>query len=175
MHLFDGHTFNCVGIDFSSIEPAGHGPDDIAAIPFSSGTTGLPKGVLLTHRNLTAGCEMFNAPMPDERTIRTATSDFQEIIPVVLPFYHLYGLHALMFSKLSLGCKLVTLPSFDPFVFLQTIGHHRATFLPLVPSLMMFLANDERAQPHHLAHVRMIMCGAASSGETDANLLRERK
>lgn len=140
-----------------SLSPAGHGPDDIAVIPYSSGTTGLPKGVQLTHRNLTSNCEMMNAPLPDERVIRAATSDFQDIVPCVLPIHHLYGLVALTFSKLSLGCKLVTLPSFDPLVFLQMIGDHRATFLPLVPSLLLFLANDERAQRQHLEHVRIIM------------------
>lgn len=162
------------GIDFSSIPPAGHRPDDVAVIPFSSGTTGLPKGVELTHRNLTINCEMTDVPLPDERIIRPATSDFQEIIHVVLPFYHLYGLAVLFFSKMSLGCKLITLPRFEPVSYLHALAEHKATFLALVPPLMLFLANDEHVQSRHLANVRMVMCGAASSSESDAVLLRER-
>lgn len=161
-------------IDWSSLSPVDHQPNDVALIPFSSGTTGLAKGVQLTHRNVTANCEMLDVPLPDERLIRPTTGDHQEILPGVLPFFHIYGFTALLVSKLALGCKLVTLPRFEPITFLQMLDDHRATFLGVVPPLLLFLANDERVQQRHLSGMRMIMCAAASSGASDADRLRER-
>lgn len=158
-----------------SLPLAGHQPGDVTLIPFSSGTTGLPKGVQLTHRNLTGNCESIDAPLPDERLIRSTTGEFQEVVPAVLPFFHLYGFLVLLVSKLALGCKLITLPQFQPVSFLRALAEHRATYLGLVPPLLLFLANDERVQSPHMAHVRVIVCGAASSAATDANRLRERK
>lgn len=129
----------------------------------------------LTHRNIASNCEMMDVPLPDERLIRPSSGDFQEVLPVVLPFYHVYGFTFLLVSKLAVGCKIVTLPRFEPVSFLHTLLEHRATFVGIVPPLLLFLANDERVQRRHLASVRVLMCAAAPSGESDMIRLREQK
>lgn len=88
--------------------------DDVFLLPYSSGTTGMPKGVMLTHMNITCNCEQLDAKLPDKRLTLPTTNDFQEVLPSVLPFFHIYGLVVSLISKLSLGCKIVSLPKFDP-------------------------------------------------------------
>lgn len=83
-------------------------------LPYSSGTTGLPKGVMLTHLNITSNCEMLDVKLPDKRLMLPTTNDFQEVLPSVLPFFHIYGLVVSLVSKLALGCKIVSLPKFEP-------------------------------------------------------------
>lgn len=143
-------------------------------IPFSSGTTGLPKGAEITHRNLVANFEIMDVPLPDERIVHPAIGDFQEVVPIVLPVYHAYAITVLLINKLAIGCKLVTLPRFKPATFLQALDDHRATFLGVVPPLLLFLANDERAKRRHLADVRIVICSAAPSGASEVDRLRER-
>lgn len=114
-------------------------------------------------------------PLPSDRLIRPTAGDFQEVVPAVLPFYHIYGIAVLLISKLALGCKIVTLPRFEPSTFLHALEEHRATYLGIVPPLLLFLANDERAQRRHFNHVRVIMCGAAPSDASVASRLFEEK
>ena len=110
-------------------------PNGLLFLPYSSGTTGLPKGVMLSHNNISANCEMLNVRMPDIPILSPTTTDFQESIPCVLPFFHIYGLTVLMISKLSLGAKVVSLPRFQPDTFLNSLTDHKATLLHLVPPI----------------------------------------
>lgn len=150
-----------------------HSANDVCVLPFSSGTTGFPKGVMLTHNNIASNCEMVDSPMPYERLTMPTTNDYQEVFPCVLPFFHIYGFTISLISKLALGCKLVTLPRFEPQSFLSALLDHKATFIHLVPPLVLFLADDIRATSRHLDYVRGIICGAAPIGALDA--LRFRK
>jgi len=70
-------------------------------------------------------------------------------------------------SKLALGCKIVSLPKFEPEGFLTTLAEHKATYLTLVPPIVLFLANSDKTTKHHLEHVRTIMSGAAPLGASD--------
>lgn len=107
---------------------------------------------------------MSAAPNPDHSLTLPTTKDFQDVIPCVLPFFHIFGLSFVMMTKLSLGCKLVTLPRFDPATYVSTIAEHKATFLALVPPILNCLTNDDRCTTQHLAHVRTILSGAAPIG-----------
>ena len=87
-------------------------------LPYSSGTTGLPKGVMLTHRNLVANLEQIQAAFPIEAG---------DTLIGVLPFFHIYGMTVIMNQGLRAGATIVTMPRFDLDQFLDLIEEHRVT------------------------------------------------
>lgn len=149
-------------------------PDDLCILPYSSGTTGLPKGVMLSHNNLTSNCEAIDVKLPTERLILPTTADFQEVLPCYLPFFHLYGLLVLLISKLALGCKLVTIPKFETDSFLRIISDHKATYLCAVPPTIILLGNSDKAQPSHFENIRIVMSAASNLAQHDAEKFCEK-
>lgn len=105
--------------------------EDIAMLPYSSGTTGLSKGVQLTHKNIVYNCIMKNYT----RLTTPAIGDHQDVLPCVLPFFHIYGFTCSLISKLANGCKLVTLPKFTPDTYLNAVEKYEGTLLHLVPPI----------------------------------------
>lgn len=140
--------------------------NDVVMLPYSSGTTGVPKGVMLTHRNIVTNLKQIIAPgvdfMPQD-----------PILVNVLPMYHASG-SAFSMTCLALGGKVVALPSFDPATFLKAIVDHRPNFLPLVPPLVSFLANHPAVTPDHLSSVKSILVGAAPLGTAIMEKLRDK-
>jgi len=126
--------------------------EDVVALPYSSGTTGLPKGVMLTHRNLVANLLQMH-PVD-------ATSDRDTVI-AFLPFFHIYGLVIILNLGLLRGATIVTLPRFDMTTALRAIERWRVTRLPLVPPLVLRFARDPDVEAHRVASLRMAICGAA--------------
>lgn len=122
-------------VDFSALKPHTRHPDDLVFLPYSSGTTGLPKGVMLSHNNIAVNCEQLNVKLGESPLVKETTADFQEVSLSVLPFFHIYGLTVLMIAKLALGTKIVTLPSFKPKTFLNATRDYKATMLHLVPPI----------------------------------------
>ena len=94
--------------DHLSVDPA----RDIAVLPYSSGTTGVPKGVMLTHRNLVAHNAMLDHP-------GVGFMGREETTIAVLPFFHIFGMNVTMSNMLWNGGKMVTMPSFDPGLYLK--------------------------------------------------------
>ncbi|XP_070179808.1 probable 4-coumarate--CoA ligase 1 [Littorina saxatilis] len=133
-------------------------PDDVALLPFSSGTTGLPKGVMLTHRNLVAELAALRHPwfLPLPSDDDTSVS--------VLPMVHIAGLMIGLVNPLAQGARVVTLPRFEPVSFLQAVQHHRGTFSLLAPPVMTMLAQDPRAVQYDLTSLHTPCSGAAALG-----------
>jgi acyl-CoA synthetase (AMP-forming)/AMP-acid ligase II len=130
------------------IDPA----NDVATLPYSSGTTGLPKGVMLTHRNLVANLcqtDQLLAQGPDDRII------------AVLPLYHIYGLTVLMCGAVRKGATLVTMPRFDLEEFLRLIQDHRVTQAFLVPPIILALAKHPLVDKYDLSSLKTVLSGAA--------------
>ena len=127
----------------------------IAVLPYSSGTTGLPKGVMLSHRNLVSNM------------IQGALFGLKEddVVLAVLPFFHIFGMNVVMNTGLAAGCKLVLMPRFDLEEFLGTIQTHRITFAFLVPPILLALAKHPRVDAFDLSSLRCIISGAAPLGE----------
>lgn len=108
----------------------GTAAETIAALPYSSGTTGLPKGVMLSHTNLVANCYQFLAP----GEIASTTAEDRYIC--FLPLYHIYGLNVVLNPTLAVGGCVVLMPRFDVDQLLKTVVEERITFLPQVPPVM---------------------------------------
>lgn len=133
--------------------------EDVAALPYSSGTTGFPKGVMLTHWNLVAMlCQL------------EASEGFSQddTLVCVVPMYHLYGLHVVVNQGLSQGATIVTLPRYDLDQFLQALEQYKVTIAPLVPPLVLALARAPQLGRHDLSALRLIHCGAATLADNIA-------
>ncbi|XP_075232458.1 uncharacterized protein LOC142330877 [Lycorma delicatula] len=138
---------------------------DIAVLPYSSGTTGLPKGVCLRHNNL-AAC--FIQMEQDEcRIVNTTSGDFQDVVPSVLPFFHIYGFTVTLMDTLMHGAKIVTLPQFDAESYLKLLKEQKCTVLYVVPPMVLFLGGHPAVTKEHFHHVHYVVSGAAPLGLSD--------
>ena len=90
----------------------------------------------------------------------------QEVTLAVLPFFHIYAMNTIMLLGLRLGMKVITLPKFDPEVYVKALSAYKPTLLNLVPPLVSFLASDNSVKPHHLASIKFVSGGAAPFGPT---------
>ena len=125
---------------------------DLVALPYSSGTTGLPKGVMLTHQNLVVNVE---------QALQLAQVTEDERLIAILPFYHIYGMTALMNLALRQGATLVTMPRFDLAQFLQLMQAHQITRAFLVPPIVLGLAKHPLVEQYDLSALQIITSGAA--------------
>ena len=130
--------------------------NDVAVLPFSSGTTGVPKGVKLSQHNLVAN--NYSIFCNESGYMIAAAGLQQETTIAILPMYHIFGLNVTMSSAIHAGCKQVILPSFDPATYVSAMEKYKPTFLHLVPPLVGFLANHPMVTPEHLAPLRQASC-----------------
>jgi len=138
---------------------------DVAVMPYSSGTTGPAKGVCLTHYNLVANtCQVTSPEVSDVRATRE--TGYQEITLAVLPFFHIYAMTTIMIMGLHMGLKVVTLPKFEPEMYIKALITYRPTLLNLVPPLCNFLATDHGVKSQHLSSIKFVTGGAAPFGPT---------
>ena len=140
----------------AAVDPAG----DLAVLPFSSGTTGLSKGVMLTHRNLVANMEQ-------TRALHRIDSD--DTLIGVLPFFHIYGQIVVVNLGLAQGATIVVMPRFDMAQFLDLLEHHRVTRAHIAPPVVLGLAKAPGVEKRELA-LRIVISGAAP---LDADLARQ--
>lgn len=131
-----------------SFAPSSH----LAALPYSSGTTGNPKGVMLTHRNLVANVAQI-------RPLHGMTPD--DVVLAVLPFFHIYGMTVLLNAALHTRARLVIMPAFDLGEFLANIQNHRCTIAFIAPPIAVALAKHPLVDEFDLSSLKVVMSGAA--------------
>ena len=124
-------------------------------LPYSSGTTGLPKGVMLSHRNLVVNVDQI-----------IAAADFRpgETAAGFLPFFHIYGMTVLMNVHLAGGGCVVTLPRFDLELFLRISADHKARRMWIVPPVALALAKHPMVDDFDLSSIEQTFSGAAPMG-----------
>jgi acyl-CoA synthetase (AMP-forming)/AMP-acid ligase II len=144
-----------------TFDPATH----LAALPYSSGTTADPKGVMLTHRNLAANVAQI-------RPVQGMTHD--DRILAVLPFFHIYGMTVLLNAALHARARLVIMPSFDLEEFLGNIAEHECTYAFIAPPVAVALAKHPLVERYDLSSLRGIMSGAAPLDEELGEAVKQR-
>ena len=142
-----------------SSEPIDQVPVDLSShamvLPYSSGTTGLPKGVILTHRNLVANlCQCDGVIEYNQDASGLA----------VLPFFHIYGMQVLMNGLLANGCTVISMPRFDLVEALTLIQTHKITHFFAVPPMILALAKHPIIDNFDLSSLEMVLSGAAPLG-----------
>ncbi|XP_021913242.1 4-coumarate--CoA ligase-like [Zootermopsis nevadensis] len=134
-------------------------PGDVALLPYSSGTTGLPKGVKLSHRNLVANLQQISHP--DILLHVPTTETTQEVALSVLPYFHIYGFNGILNPTILYGMHIVSIPKFTPEDYIGCVIKFKPTILFVVPSLMLFLASHPSVTREHLSSIKHVVCGAA--------------
>jgi acyl-CoA synthetase (AMP-forming)/AMP-acid ligase II len=144
-----------------TFDPATH----IAVLPYSSGTTGLPKGVMLTHRNLVANVQQAD-------TLLDVSAE--DRVLAVLPFFHIYGMTVLLNLALIQRAALVPMPKFDLVQFLELIQKHQCTYVFVAPPIAVALAKHPIVDQYDISSIRMLFSGAAALDGDTATLAATR-
>lgn len=147
------------------VPPAATDPDAVALLPYSSGTTGTPKGVMLTHTNVVTMVRQVQA------AVRLTERD---TVLALAPFFHVLGGIVTMAVPLATGAAVVTVGRFDPALVLDVIERHRPTFTAVPPPVAAFLARHPAAAQRDLSSLELIAVGGAPLAVGVHEALRER-
>lgn len=128
--------------------------EDLALLQYTGGTTGFPKGVMLTHKNLVSNAAMCNAWL-------YKCKKGEEVVLGILPFFHVYGMTTVLILSVMQGNKMVLLPKFDPTTTLKTIQKQRPTLFPGAPTIYIGLLNHPELKNYDLSSIDSCISGSA--------------
>ena len=142
-----------------------HPETHTVVLPYSSGTTGLPKGVMLSHKNLVANIQ---------QCIHAIRYQDNEVALAALPFFHIYGMQVLMNGLICNGVMTVTMPRFDMVEALEAVQSLGITRFFAVPPIVIGLANAPIVDQYNTSSIRQVFSGAAPLGAELAALASKR-
>ncbi|KAJ9185608.1 hypothetical protein P3X46_005219 [Hevea brasiliensis] len=144
-------------------------PDDPVALPFSSGTTGLPKGVILTHKSLiTSVAQQVDGENPNLYLKE------EDVVLCVLPLFHIYSLNSVLLCSLRAGAAVLLMQKFEIGALLELIQRHKVSVAAVVPPLVLALAKNPMVAGFDLSSIRVVLSGAAPLGKDLEDALRSR-
>ncbi|KAF2239140.1 4-coumarate-CoA ligase 2 [Viridothelium virens] len=135
--------------------------DDLAFLVYSSGTTGHPKGVMLTHRNVVSNLLMLTAAEKPHLSHNSGSDRSGDRILAFLPFFHIYGLNCLIHNCFYNGLLMVVMPKFDLESFCKLVQDYKITFVYIVPPVVLMLSKHPIIDKYDLSSIRMMNSGAA--------------
>ncbi|CAA6672203.1 unnamed protein product [Spirodela intermedia] len=135
--------------DETAVPPVDPQPDDVVALPFSSGTTGLPKGV----------AQQVDGENPN-LWFRS-----EDVVLCVLPLFHIYSLNSVLLCGLRAGSAILIMPKFEVVAMMDLVQRHRVTIAPFVPPIVLALVKSPMIDCYDLSSIRTIMSGAAPMGK----------
>lgn len=140
----------------SSADPPAfqNGLDDLAVLQYTGGTTGIPKGVMLSHRNLLCNVLQLANWVPDLR-------NGEERFIAILPFFHVFGMTVAMNLPLFSGCTTIVIPRFEVGEFLKILKKTKPTLFPGVPSIFVAIVGHPKARSQDLSSIRFCITGSA--------------
>lgn len=128
--------------------------NDLALLQYTGGTTGFPKGVMLTHKNLVANTKMSHAWLPQ-------TTDGEESVLGILPFFHVYGMTTVLIISIMARNRMILLPKFDVEDTLKTIDKQKPTLFPGAPTMYIGLLNHPDLEKYDLSSIKACLSGSA--------------
>ncbi|KAG6655480.1 4-coumarate--CoA ligase 2 [Carya illinoinensis] len=153
----------------SEIPTVSINPDDPVALPFSSGTTGLPKGVVLTHKSLiTSVAQQVDGENPN------LYLKPEDVVLCVLPLFHIYSLNSVLLCSLRVGAAVLLMQKFEISSLLELIQRHRISVVAVVPPLVLALAKNPIVEKFDLSSIRVVLSGAAPLGKELEEALQSR-
>jgi long-chain acyl-CoA synthetase len=143
------------GIEEPDCPPVEIEPDDVAVLQYTGGTTGVPKGAMLTHYNIFAN--VVQTECWAHSTLRRGEDTFL----LVIPFFHIYGFTVGLIAGVWRGVQQVLIPKYDVEALLNAIRDYRPTYFPAVPTIYISLLNHPRAKEYGLHKIRLFNSGSA--------------
>ncbi|CDP02966.1 unnamed protein product [Coffea canephora] len=135
-------------------------PNDAVALPYSSGTTGLPKGVMLTHKGLvTSVAQQVDGENPNLYFHK------EDVILCVLPLFHIYSLNSVLLCGLRVGAAILIMQKFEINALMELVQKYKVTIAPFVPPIVLEIAKSPVVDKYDLSSIRMVMSGAAPMGK----------